>query len=466
MKRLVFLTFTVGLASCTAVGPDFVAPQANLPLQFAAVASPDIGNIAAERWWESFNDPLLNAYMERSLAQSLEIKVARERITEAQALYRAAGGGGVPAAQLSGELRLSTTASEIDNVRSTNENGSISADFVFDLFGGATRTIQAAEANLEAAVLDVWVTRLAFQTELIGAYIDARFFQNSIAITNEAIANRKRTLQLVNVQMTINDVTTLEVTRAEAELSVVQARLPADKIGFESNVVRLATLLKLPVAEVRTQMSAKNTGIPMPKRVFEAGVPASLLRNRPDIRVAERQLASRMASVGVNEAALYPSLSLGGFIRAGTDNTLQVGPALTIPLLNRPRLLANRDAAVSRARQAELNWQITVQEAISEVEQTLSRAKNRQEEIAALTRALNNYRKLADLVQESYELRSSTLLELLDAAENVTDTASDLALSRREYATAVAELAVATGRGTRALEQLPVPPVPLVPKAP
>jgi multidrug efflux system outer membrane protein len=463
MKRLAFLTVTVGLASCTAVGPDHVAPQANMPVQFAMAQSTDIDNIADDRWWEGFADPLLNAYMQRSLAQSLEIKFARERITEAQALYRAAGGGGLPAAQLSGDLRLNTTTTVANSRTTGNDVGTLGADFVFDVFGGASRNIEAAGASVEAAALDVWVTRLAFQMELIGAYIDVRFFQNAIAITNEAIANRKRTLGLVRVQMTINDVTTLEVTRAEAELSVVQARLPTEKIGFDSNAVRLAALLKIPVSDVMAQLTKSNTGIPMPKRLFDAGVPTSLLRNRPDIRVAERQLAARMAAVGVSEAALYPSLSLGGFIRAGTDNTLQIGPALVIPLLNRPRLIANRDAAVSRARQSELNWQITVQDAISEVEQTLSRAKNRREEIAALTRALRDYQKLARLVQDSYELRSSTLLELLDAAENVTDTASDLARSKREYATAVAELAVATGRGTRALEELPVPPISTAP---
>lgn len=463
MRRLAFLTVSVGLASCTAVGPDHVAPQANVPAQFALAQSADIDNIAHERWWESFADPLLNDYMQRSLAQSFEIKFARERITEAQALYRAAGGGGLPAAQLSGDLRLNATTTVANSRTTGNEVGTLSADFVFDVFGGASRNIEAAGASVEAAALDVWVTRLAFQMELIGAYIDARFFQNAIAITNEAIANRRRTLELVRLQMTINDVTTLEVTRAEAELSVVQARLPAEKIGLDSNAVRLAALLKIPVSDVMAQLTRSNTGIPVPKRLFDAGVPTSLLRNRPDIRVAERQLAARMAAVGLSEAALYPSLSLGGFIRAGTDNTLQIGPALVIPLLNRPRLIANRDAAVSRARQSELNWQITVQNAISEVEQTLSRAKNRRDEIAALTRALRDYQKLARLVQDSYELRSSTLLELLDAAENVTDTASDLARSRREYATAVAELAVATGRGTRALEELPVPPIPTVP---
>jgi len=444
------VTFSVGLASCSFVGPDYLPPKAILAGQFALAESSAISDVAFEKWWESFDDPLLNVYMQRGMSQSLDIRVARERIAEAQALYRAAGGGGVPAAQLSGDARLNSTLTLANGTLDVRSLGTLDANFVFDLFGGTARGVEAAGANFDAAVLNVWVTRLAFQSELIAAYIDARFFQTVIAITNEGIVNRRRTLQLVEVQLTVNDVTTLDVTRAEAELSLVQATLPAQKIGFESNAVRLASLLNVPAQAVIAEMTRSTTGIPVPSRAFDAGVPVSLLRNRPDIMVAERRLAASMAAVGVNEAALYPSLSLGGVIRVDTDNALQLGPTLAIPLLGRPRLLANRDAAVSRARQAELNWHLTVQDAVFEVEQTLSRAKNRREEMTALSRASQNFRKLAQLLQDTYESRSSTLLELLNAEDDMTNSASSLAQSKRAYAIALAELAISTGRGTRA----------------
>lgn len=450
MKQLALATLSVGLASCTVVGPDYAQPKVDLAGQFAFAQSSGVENVASDKWWESYNDPLLNYYMQRGMSQSLDIRVARERIAEAHALYRAVGGGGFPAAQLSGNAGLNSTVTVVDGISDVRNAGTFDANFVFDLFGGSARGIESAGANLEATVIDVWVTRLAFQSELIAAYIDARFFQTAIAITNEGIANRKRTVQLVEEQLIVNDVTTLDVTRARAELSMVQSALPLQKIGFESNVVRLASLLNVPAQAVAAELTRSRTGIPVPNQAFDAGIPASLLRNRPDIMVAERRLAAAMAVVGVNEAALYPSLSFSGVIRVDADNSLQLGPTLAIPVLGRLRLLANRDAAVSRARQAELNWQLIIQEAIFEVEQTLSRAKNRREEISALSRASQEYTKLVQLLQGSYELGSSTLLELLEAEDDVTSSASALAQSKRAYALSLGELAISTGRGTLA----------------
>lgn len=436
------------------VGPDFKEPQIDLATHYAFAQSAEIQEASFERWWETFNDPVLNSIMLKGLERNLDIRTAQEEIREAQALYRAAGGA---AAQLSGTTSVNSTRTiQNGNLLSQTERGTLQATYVFDLFGGAARGREQAQATLDAETFDVATVRLAYQSELVGAYIDARYFQTALAITRRSIANRQQTLDLVSERLRADDATVLESARAEAELSLAKANLPEFQIGYESNAVRLAALTGLPTVEITRLLGSKSAGIPAPHKAFTPGVPANLLRNRPDILAAERRLAASMAAVGVREAALYPSLSLGGTVTIDADNTLQVGPAITIPILNRPSLLANRDAAVSRARQAELSWQATVRGAIAEVEQALTRVRNRGNEINSLDRATRNYTRLTRLSRDAFELGASTLIELLDAEQTVTSTSNSLAQARRSYAIAMAELAIATGRGSRVGEERPV----------
>ncbi|MGH1421197.1 MAG: efflux transporter outer membrane subunit [Hyphomonas sp.] len=451
MKSLLTLASMVFVASCAIVGPNYEPPQIELAKHYAFANSPDLEDAAFDRWWSTFHDPVLDSYMEQGLTNGLNIQLAQERIVEAQSLFRAAGGKSRLPAQLSGNGTAAVGITETGGVRTESETASLGATFVFDLFGGVARGIEQAGAELDAAFYNAQTVRLAYQSELVAAYIETRYYQTAINLARRSIANRQRTLGLVQERVDANVATVLESSRAEAELSLVRADLPSLQIGFESNAVRLATLLTEPTQSVIKHLQATHKGIPNPTHKFAPGVPANLLRNRPDIMSAERTLAARMAAIGVSEAALYPSLSLGGSIRASAtaDNTLQVGPSLTIPLFSRPRLLINRDIAISRAKQAEISWHATARSAVSEVEQTLSRARNRRTEINALSQASRNYTRLTRLSGESFELGASTLLELLDAQENVSSAANALARARRAYALAIAELSVSTGHGAR-----------------
>ena len=441
MRSFFALSACACLMSCAAVGPNYVPPQANLPETFAFAARSQLEAAAQERWWERFGDKELNAFMAEGLVSSLDIQIARERLTEARAAYRAQRPG---ASQVSGDVTLQ--ADRFDGGGS-REFAELDADYVFDLFGGFQRRREQALATVDATAADTQTTRLAFQAELFSAYIEARFFQRSQVITRRSIRNRSETLKLIEQRREVDEATLIDNRRAEGELALQRANLPAFQTGFEVNAVRLGTLLGKPTPEIAQRLKRSYQGIPLPRKTYGAGVPANLLRNRPDIRAAERRLASNMAAVGVSEADLYPSLSIGGTIRVSSDNSLQIGPALTIPLLNRPRLLANRDAAISRARQAELQWQSSVRDAIGEVEENLSRSKNGWTEISELRRAAASYNQLSELSRDAYGLGAATLFETLDAEDDLTETQTRLAQAYRSYALAQAQLAIATGRG-------------------
>lgn len=429
------------LMSCAVVGPDYTPPQVNLPASFAFASQNQLEEAAVEQWWKRFGDKELNALMAEGLATSLDLQIARERLAAARAAYRAQRPG---ASQVNGDLTL--RADRFDGGGS-RETADFDANYVFDLFGGFRRRREQALANVEASEADAQTTRLAFQAELFSAYIETRFFQRRKSITHRTIRNRGETLKLIEQRREVDEATLIDNRRAEGELALQRANLPAFQTGFEVNSVRIATLLGKSTANVMERLQKSYKGIPLPRKAYGSGVPANLLRNRPDVRAAERRLAASVAAVGISEADLYPSLSIGGTIRISSDNTLQVGPALTVPLLDRPRLLANRDAAAARARQAELEWQSAVRDAIAEVEENLSRSKNGRSEINQLRRAAVSYSQLTKLSREAYELGAGTLFETLDAEDDLTETQTRLAQAYRAYALAQAQLAVATGRG-------------------
>jgi multidrug efflux system outer membrane protein len=452
MKPFAIIASLVVVASCSSVGPLYTPPEISLEQHYSFAQSSDIEEAAYERWWTSFKDPVLNDYMEKGLQSSLDIQVAQEQIREAQALHRAT----TPVlSQLSGGVTASETRQKSNGVASSSATSTLSANYVFDLFGGNKKSREQTQANLESTIYDSRTVRLAFQSEVFAAYVEARYYQTAMQITRRTIENRKRTFDLIDERVKADDATVLESARARAELSLAQADLPSLNNGFEQNAVRLATLLSQPTRDVVSNLKRTYRGLPAPRRGFSAGVPANLLRNRPDILSAERTFAARMAAVGVAAADLYPSLVLSGSVRIDAANTFSIGPTLNIPIFGRSGLLANRAAAESRARQAELAWRATVLDAVAEVENTLSRTRNRQNEIASLSQAARDYTRLTRLSRDAFDLGASTLLELLDAEQSITRTEISLAQARRAYILALAELAVATGRGSRVNENLP-----------
>lgn len=436
----------LALAACDPVGPDFTEPQITLESQFTSKQSQELVAAAEERWWEAFQDPTFTSLMERGLALNIDIKTAQERIREAEALTRTTG----LAAQVSGNASASTGLIDFDRNGDTSSSGRFGAAFVIDLFGGIRREQEAALADLAAAEFNEGAVRLAFQAALASSYIEAQFFKEASAASKRSIASQQRVLELIESQVRAGDATEIQLVQTRAELSLLRADLIGFQNAYEIRVVQIATLLADPISPVKDRMSASRKQL-FPKTQFSSGVPANLLRNRPDVLAAERILASRMASVGVAQAALAPSLTLIGDVRitSGTTDSYRFGPALVIPILSRPRLLANRDAAISRAKQAELDWRNAVIDAVSEVEVSLIEIRNGQRELVSLQEARGNYRELIDAFFEILSRGGTTVFELLDAEQDLRETEISVARLRRDVAAATAQLAIATGRGSK-----------------
>ncbi|NNK77653.1 MAG: efflux transporter outer membrane subunit [Litoreibacter sp.] len=441
--KLIFAVTLASLASCTAIGPDYETPRIDLPTRFANSASQASLEAASEGWWGRLGDPLLNDFVKIGLSQNLSIKSALERIIDARSTVQRTG---IPSQLDGGITGESFRTKEDDGTISETSGTTADAAFVFDLFGGAAREREQALANVDAAKFDVGTVRLAYLADLVNSYILARYYQAAASITRQTIESRRQTLDIVQRRRAADEATRLELAQAKSLLATAQASLPVLEANVDVNVFHIATLLAKPAAEVRARM-LRGRAQPRPKGGMAAGIPADLLRNRPDVRFAERNLAAATAGVGIAKSRLYPSLRLLGSITTGTDETWTFGPSLSLPILNQPVLQSNVRTASSRVRQAELAWRNSVLTAVEETQAAISLTRSWRRQVGSLWTAVAAAREVHELSRESYKAGAVTLTDVLDAERSVAANRLAYSAGVRDWSSSWVQLQVSTGKG-------------------
>ncbi|MEE3099655.1 MAG: efflux transporter outer membrane subunit, partial [Pseudomonadota bacterium] len=327
----------------------------------------------------------------------------------------------------------------------------LGASLVIDLFGGIRRGRESAEASLAASLADVETARLAWLAELVAAYSDARFYQAALALTRDVIGARQETADITRRQLDAGAATEYGVATAEATLALARADLPGYAALFNANVFAIAALLDEPAGPLLARMQAGAPQLRAPAGPAALGVPADLLRNRPDIRSAEATLRGAVADVGVAEAALYPSISLTGDLSVSAGaNAWSFGPTLSLPVFNRGALSAARDAQVSVARQAEIAWRAAVTDAVSDVQTAMSNLTQHRARAVALDRAASAYARALSLARTNYREGATTLLDLLVTDASAATSGINAATAVNAAAKEWAALQIALGAGSRA----------------
>lgn len=432
------LVIIQAMGACTPLGPGYQTPAIDVPERFIDGDATSAGEVAAQQWWLNLNDTMLNTLVARGMAQNLDIRTATERINEAAAGLRGTG----QAAQISG----SGTISSIDSNSGTTNSGTVAANYAVDIFGGAHRDQEQAQAALDGVIYDVGTARLAFLASLVGNYIDARYYQEALSLTRNRIKARKQTVALTREQLELGLISELDFANAEALLNDALADIPPLETGFYTAVFGIATLLDEPAAPITDAME---NGAPQPRPGTDVstGIPADVLRNRPDVFSAERTLAAATAAVGGATADLYPSLDLDGSITASDPSSWSFGPTLSLPIFNQTALRAARDAQVSLARQSELDWRSTVRTAIEDVQVAQATYLRLKREVTARRAAAASYQRVFDLSLTTYQAGAISLLDLLEAERSTAAAQLSLAGSVQELTNAWVNLQIATGRG-------------------
>lgn len=442
MKRLI-LTAALLATACAPVGPNYKRPDIALTSTYSEASASRIGEVATKQWWSEYRDATLNDLVARGLRQNLDIAEAMERIRAAEATLR---GTGLPSA-VSGDLTASSTRAGADATRTTTTStGGLSASVALDLFGGIRRAREGAQADLAAAQADEGTARLAYLSALIGAYIDARYYQEALALTRGTISSREETLRITQQKFDAGSSTELDLVQVRALLDSARADIPSLEASFLAQVYSIATLLGEPADPLVSRMQ-KGSAQPRPRASGSIGIPADLLRNRPDVRSAEMSLASATAAVGVAEADLLPSVTLSGDVSGSSGTPWSFGPSLSLPVFNQPVLQASRDAAVSTAKQAEISWRSTVLGAVEDVQSANSRWIRDRQIVTHVSNSVDSYARALELSRQSYEQGALSLLDLLDTDRSLESARLSLASSIQSMAVDWATLQVALGAG-------------------
>lgn len=415
-------------------------------------------------WWHGLEDPVLDQLVVLSLRDSLNIAAARERVVAAQLTRQAIPGAAVlsPTAQV-----LASGTSPQDTI--TSGNAEIGLDWMLDPYGTRRDQMRVAGAQVELAEAEADAAQLLLLYNMANAYVELRYRQRIIALSRQELASRRETLNLTRTLARAEAATRLEITRSEARVAEIRSQIPAQEAAVEAKLNEIAVLAGATPGTLPTELAAllnATAGQPVPSLSPDVGIPADLLRNRPDIRIAERRYYMATAEIGIARAALYPRLSLSGAISVNVVGASPAsadyffGPVVQFPSLPTSATNAGIELRHSQARQAHLAWQTIVLDAILEVENALVEYQSTNTATRSSAEAVRLYSDVLYLTRQVFRREEATLGELVSAEQAVLNAKQALARLRLDHAQRFVALNVSLGTGgnpaVRVSQQVPI----------
>ncbi len=470
--------FSLGLAGCMgmgAVGPDYQAPALSLPDQWQpasladGVYEPGV-KPKLSKWWQQFDDPDLNWLIQTALEDDLSIAQAQARLRQARASRAQAVSALYP--EIGASVSATPTfygAPESERPDTTQYDAEFDAAWEIDVFGGARRSIEAAQAATESSEAALANIEVSVAAEVAQNYIDLRNSQARLAIAKRNLASQAETLQIAQWRHQAGLARQTDVAQARASLEQTRASLPDLQIELARANNRLSVLTGQTPGAVNERLSTDQPLPALPSKVA-TGIPATVLTQRPDLREAERNLAAETARVGQAMARRYPSLNLGGSIGWTAFTLSGIGPAnsligvlagtLSATLFDGGRLRSEVDAQTAVQEQALFNYEQTVLQALEEVENALiSHALSRQR-VQSWT---DSARASASAAQQSRQLYQAGLVDfeqVLITERAQLNAQESLARAQATQFISLIQLYKALGGGWQ--DTLPVPDKPTV----
>lgn len=445
------------LAACR-VGPKHEVPEVRAEPAWveSAAAAPGAPDT---RWWTAFADPVLDSLVDRALANNHDLKIATARLREARAQRAATAGQWDPQVEAGAGFsrgRASETTSGSRGGTSNLYDAGFDASWEIDLFGLRDRAIDAADANVGVATearRDALVTLLG---EVARNYVVLRGLQKQLTLTHDNLKAQQDTATLTHKGFDAGLRSGLDVARADALVATTAAAIPAFEGQMRTVMYTLSVLLGEAPGPLALELE-RTAPLPEPPAVVAAGLPSELLRRRPDIRRAERELARATAESGEAVAARYPRLVLGASLRQQSEkggdlfdsasNVWSLGGSLTAPIFNGGTLKANAEAADARAEAARLTYERTVLSALAEVESALAVVSRERVRRETLDGAVQADRRAVTLATDLYSRGLSSFFEVLEAQQALFRVESSYADSATELAARTVALYKALGGG-------------------
>ena len=439
------------LAGC-AVGPSYQAPKTPPSAAGPFVStSPALAAMQAPPadWWRLYDDPVLDRLVREALAQNNDLKVAEANLANAQALVSQARAGLFPSTDLTASADYGKTSASSRPTGSTGSTGNrtqagwfystgFSASYQVDLFGQIRRSIEAAKANAEAQRAAEDAVRVTVAAETAAAYANVCGYAQQAAVARRSLQLVQENYDIALRQRDAGALSDFDVARQATLLEQARAAIPTFDGQRRAALFELTALLGKTPAEAPADAAACQTP-PSLNQPLPVGDGAALLKRRPDVLEADRQLASATAKIGVATASLYPSVTLGGAITAGSTRPSQlfnnsslsysVGPLISWSFPNTLVALAQIRQARAVASGALASFDSTVVQALKETEQALTTYGAELQRHASLGAARDHANQALALAKVQYQAGTASYLDLLTAETTVVGADQALAAS-------------------------------------
>lgn len=445
------------------VGPDYTPPSPDLPRAYdAPVPALFADDNPAGPWWAHFGDPVLDGLIARGLQTNLDINVAMSRLREARAAARGVVAGTGPSIDASGEAGVEArheSSGDSDDDGETGGTAGAGLDGVWeiDLFGGLARSREAAWARVARQQALSHEARRLSVAEIASTYVELRSAERRLSLTERALELQRQTLSLVRSRVDSGLAPALDRVRAQAQVSTLEADLGPLRTEVDRFRNTLAVLLAEPPGAVDNLLDDRAGNIPSSSTGRAIGVPADVVRRRPDIRAAELQLAVATAEIGIAAAELYPRLTLPGTISVGwsgigegavvTTILASLSALVELPLYDGGRRQADVTAAEERLIQASLTYRQTLLQALREVEAALAGYQGAWEQRQALVEAVESNRVAYEQSRALYRQGFVNFIDVLDSQRTWNNSLQDLANAERDVSLEVVNLYTALGAG-------------------
>jgi outer membrane protein, multidrug efflux system len=468
---VVMVASSLALLTGCAVGPDYHPPKASASAQ--PWASPLAGgetNGPADlaTWWQNFGDTNLDSLVTMAVQSNLTLRVAQAHVLEARAERDVSSGSLWPSVGTSGSY--SRNRYGFNNFPPLPPgtpldynlyNAGFDATWEIDIFGGTRRTIEAANAEMGAAVFsqrDVLVSLLA---EVARNYIAARGYQQRLAITLQNIQVQQNILNLTSNRFEVGLSSDLDVQQATALLAATEAEVPSLKTGFDQSVHHLAVLLGQPPGALMNEMSVEKP-IPLTPPAVPVGLPSDLLQRRPDVQKSESELAAATARIGAAKADLFPKFSLTGFAGVESISTgnlfdyasryWSAGPTVQWEIFQAGSIRANVRVQNARQEQALDTYQQTVLVALEDVENAITAYAREQTRRESLSQSVQADEQALELSTQLYNSGLADFLGALDSERSLYAAQDALVQSDQTVSLNLVQLYKALGGGWETAE--------------
>jgi NodT family efflux transporter outer membrane factor (OMF) lipoprotein len=470
MKALRFcaaLALASLLGGCFKLGPDFAAPETKISDAWLEHDNPVLKRGDYRQWWTVFHDPALERIIDAAYRQNLGLQAAAVRFLEARAQRGIAQGKLFPQTQqlgvnlshnqLSGNTPNLTT---FDRFYSAFDTG-FDALWEVDLWGKFRRGVESADANLEASLLDYDDVLVSLTAEAASIYTQIRAFEQRLALARENAEIQRNSLRIAEAQYRNGISTELDVQQAKALLHATQALVSSLEIGLRQAKNALSLLLGLPPSHLAEWLGEKGA-IPSAPSDVAVGIPAEVIRRRPDVRREEFKAAAQSAMIGVAKADLFPRFSLQGSIGLVSGSTqgvdafdvlgahamaAKVGPTVTWPILHYGRLKNNVRVQDARYQELLIGYQNAVLQALREVEDAMAGFIKTREQIADLQESVHASRRAVDIALAQYRDGIEDYTRVLNSQQFLVQQQDRLTASQGDAARHLIALYKALGGG-------------------